>query len=234
MKKLYLHLFKANWVLLFVFYFLVSFLINFFNDAFVQTDELYYRYLEEQYEEKYEGYEEFEEDLDDLEFLDEPEELSLEDILFDFVYLLAQVIISVPLLAMLFSSGYFLKNDLAHIKYSVVFKAVLVSSFVFLIELCVRSFYFKFIEIDYSFDDVFSFKPFHLVSLFDKDDIANWVYPFLNLINLYDFAFLISIAYLIGFRYRKNLLDVLEVTAFTYFVAIVMWQLFLLYLRRIF
>lgn len=234
MKKFYLNLFRANWPGLFILYFLVSFLVNYFNDEFVVTDELYYQHLEQEYDEKYKGYEEFGNDLNDLEFLDESDEISFEDLFYDFLYILLHAIITIPILAMLFSSGFFLTSDLSHVKYRAVFKAVLLSSFVFLFELIIKSLYFLFIDTDYSFADVSAFRPFHLSSLYNTEEVASWIFPFLDLINLYEIIFLLSVSYLISYLYRKGMSYVLIVTSVTYFVANIIWELFLFYLISIF
>jgi len=231
--SIYKSLIRANWLGLIFLYFFTSFLFNFFNDEFVQTDELYNDFLEAQYSEKYEGYEEFGDDLEDLKFLEENDDISSQDILFEAFYILLEIIVTIPVLAMLFISGFFLTKELSTIQYGLVFKAVLISSFIFLFEIAIRSLYFSLIDTNYSFEEITAFKPFHLSSIVDSEHINEWLMPVINIINVYDFAFLFSFSYLISFMARKNIWTVFGLSGITYMVSIVLWKLFLLYLLKL-
>jgi hypothetical protein len=212
----------------------VSFLLNYFVHEFIQTDALFNKYLEEKYDGQFDQYGEFSSDLDELEFLEEEEGISWEDILFDFFYTLARCAVTIPLLAMVFSSGYFLTNSLYKVKYSVVCKAVLVSSFVFLLEICLKAAYFKWIKTDHSFNDFLTFKPVHLVAFFDRSQLAEWAVPFLEFVNLYEIVFLFSISYFIAHFYRKDFAKVLVITSVTDLAAFSIWRLFMIYILKIF
>lgn len=234
MKRFYLGLFRTHWLGLFVIYFLISFLLNYFITEFIQTDALLNQYLEEKYETKYDQYNEFNSDLDGLEFIEEQEDIVWEDLAFDFFYTLASVTVSIPLLAMVFSSGYFLTNSLYKVKYAVVCKAVLISSFIFLVETCIKAAYFRLIKVDHSFDDFIRFNPVHLIAFFDRNQVAEWAIPFLEFVNLYEVAFLLSIAFFIAHFYRRDSVKVFVITTGTYFTAFTVWRILLFYIFKIF
>ena len=233
LKSIYKTLLKTHWLGLFALYFITSFLFNFLNDEFVQTDELFNDYLVEQYEYKYEGYEEFADDLNNLEFLDESEAIDPEDLFYEALFILLKMIITIPILATIFLSGFFLTNDLSRIRHGLAFKATLISSFIFLLELAIRSLYFSVFKPIYTFEEVGNFKPFHLISLFDQERINDWLIPIIDLINVYDLAFLASFAYIISFVKRISFQKVLVPAVISYLIATVLWEFFVLYLFKL-
>lgn len=234
MKRLYLRLFRLNWLVLLLTSFTFSFIFNYFISEFIQTDELFNQYIEEKYEDKYSNYDEFNEDLEELDFLEDSGDFSWEDFFIDIIYTFIKLIFTIPFLALFFLSGYFLTNKLHHVKYQVIFKAVLLSNFIFLLEPLSKAIYFEFIFTNHTFEDFLNFKPVHLIFFFDRTELPNWTIPFLELINLYEILFLFSVSYLIAYMYRKDVLRVLGITSLTYFIGFICWRLFLTYILKIF
>ncbi|MEA1787163.1 hypothetical protein U1E44_13765 [Arenibacter sp. GZD96] len=121
--------------------------------------------------------------------------------------------------------GFFSDISLAHKRY---FRIVLISEYIFLIPALVKFGWFYFVETDFSFDQVQQFVPFSLQSVFNTTNVPQWaMYP-LQLINLFEVAYWLLLAYLIDKATRTT--KGIKIVLTGYAPALFIWVVFIMFL----
>ena len=168
--NIFFSLLEANGFLLFILYCLVSSLFIFVNDEFVVTEQIYNDYALSKMEEKYDDYDdlakEFEEDLEE----EQEEGIDWGEVSFDLIFVTIQAGIQFSLISIFLYIGLIFAKETESIKFSSVFKLVILCEFIFFIPRIIKYGWFIFKE-EYTYQDVRNFNPFALYGLFDPTSI---------------------------------------------------------------
>lgn len=193
-NKIISSLLETNGFLLFLLYCLVSSLFIFVNDEFVVTEQIYNDYAITKMEEKYDDYEtladEFEEDLETYQ----EGRVDWEELAFDFIFVTIQAGIQFGLISVFIYIGLIFAKETESIKYTDIFKLVLLCEFIFFIPRAIKYGWFI-LQDGYTFEDVRNFNPFSIYGLFDPSAIPEWlIYP-LRFVNLFECVYLVGLVY---------------------------------------
>ncbi len=121
--------------------------------------------------------------------------------------------------------GFFKELPLSHGRY---FRIVLLAEFVFLIPAILKIVWFYFFETDFTLEQIQQFVPFSLQSVIDTSDFPNWaLYP-LQIINLFEVAYWVLLAFLID-RAAKTYKG-MKVVLTGYGPALFIWIVFIMFL----
>lgn len=177
----------TNFWVIFLFLFLYQITFGYIRMEFIATDAIYAQHVEDQLSTKYgDLMDEFEEDIEDFE------EETFSEFLTDQVVGAVFSLLSLVFMSLVFVIGFSFQSE--DISYFTIFKVVTISSFIFLVPRALELIWFLFIQTDYTFADLQSFKPFSLYSLFPSDAVATWmVYP-LKTLNLFEVIFVFLVA----------------------------------------
>lgn len=180
----------TNFWLIFLFLFLYQITLGSIRMEFIATDAIYAQHVDAQLSSKYgDLMDEFEEDIEDFEDF---EEETFSELLTDQVVAALLSLLSLVFMSLVFVIGFSFQSE--DISYFTIFKVVTISSFIFLVPRVIELIWFLFMQTDYTFAVLQSFKPFSLYSLLPSDAIATWmVYP-LKTLNLFEVIFVFLVA----------------------------------------
>lgn len=229
----YKQLLESNGWAIFLLYFTTAFLLNFTDLAFVSTDLVYAQFKEEITASKYDKYDDFVDDFEDelaeLD-LDDDEVINWEDSLVDTAFIIIEFIFSVPMVAGLFIVGFLFDRKYEQIKYAEIFKIVMLANFIFLLPSLISIFWFMVVQTNYTFQDLMDFKPFYLISLFEKDSLPIWSIGVLNLINLYEIVFVLLVGYGLSISYPFSFKSILGKISLVYLIGLLFWKVIGIYI----
>lgn len=116
------------------------------------------------------------------------------------------------------------------IPFKKIIRFVILCEFIFIVIPIIKIFWFGIFFIDYSLLDLQYFSPLSLLSFIDRDSIEPWfAYP-LQLINLFEVAYWLLLAYglykITGERYAR----MFELVASSYGIGLLLWTIFIVFL----
>jgi hypothetical protein len=203
----------TNKTYLFLLFILALILISLISDTFILKENLYYDYFKDQ-----------------LTYDQVSEILRLKDkwffinsIFIPVFYLLKFLILSMWLMTGLILLGY-------KVSLRKVFHACILSEFVLLIPSIIGLIWFGFIDNAYSLQDVQQYHPLSLLSLFDNAHVDSWlIYP-LQLVSIFQLAYIFALAFGIRYAIDKDYKISLSITFPVYLVGIAIWVIFVAFL----
>lgn len=176
-------------------------------------------------------------DLNQLIYKDLSEQLTLQQIeaFFDtqqrwvWVGYLAMpllLFLKITVIAWVLSIGGFFKDiSMSHKRY---FRIVLIAEFIFPVPALLKIGWFFFAETDFSFEQVQQFVPFSLQSVLDTSTVPAWaMYP-LQLINVFEVAYWILLAYLMDKAAKTG--EGMKIVLTGYAPALFIWVVFIMFL----
>ncbi|MBC3757255.1 hypothetical protein H7U19_02485 [Hyunsoonleella sp. SJ7] len=133
-----------------------------------------------------------------------------------FLLLIKTSVISV----ILHAGCFFFERDLSYKK---LFNIVVKAEFVFLLVIVFKTLWFYVFQQDYTLEDLRYFYPLSAINIFGYDDLQPWfVYP-LQVLNLFEFAYWIILAYLLGKAINENTDKGLTIVASSYGIGLLIW-----------
>ncbi len=116
------------------------------------------------------------------------------------------------------------------ISFAYLFRVIIIAEFVFFIPPIIKLFWFGIFHVDYTLQDLQFFSPLSVLSLFDRKTIEPWLLYPLQLLNVFEFAYWLVLAYglyeLTGERYSK----MLGLVAASYGTGLLLWVVFIVFL----
>jgi hypothetical protein len=139
------------------------------------------------------------------------------------IYLLKFSLISLVLL-----TGFFFIDK--KVSFSLLFKAVMLAEIPFLLVPLIKLFWFLFIQTHYTFNDLQYFYPLSALQLFDVKSLPTWqIYP-LQLLNVFELAYWVLLAYWLKRLLNITLTKGMEVVIASYGTGLLLWVVFVTFL----
>lgn len=109
------------------------------------------------------------------------------------------------------------------INFNQLWAIVINSEYIFLLFPVCKIIWFYFFQANYTLEDVQFFYPLSALNIIDYKDLSPWfIYP-LQTINLFEFAYIIYLAYQIGNLTKTNTDTGLKIVASSYIPALFLW-----------
>lgn len=220
----------TNFWVIFLFLFLYQVTLGYIRMEFIATDAIYAQHVEAQLSNKYgDLMDEFEEDIEDF---DDFEEETFSELLTDQVVSAVLSLLSLVFMSLVFVIGFSFQSE--DLSYFTIFRVVTISSFIFLVPRALELIWFLFIQTDYTFADLQSFKPFSLYSLFPSDTVATWmVYP-LKTLNLFEVIFVFFVAVGVTHATPIKFNQSISIVSITYVLLLLTLMVIRIYLSLMF
>ncbi len=139
----------------------------------------------------------------------------------NYVLLPLLLLIKISCIAAILDIGCFLFSQ--EIKYSRLFTAVVKAEFVFLLVFVLKTAWFYFFQQHYTLEDLQYFYPFSALSIIGYEDLQPWfIYP-LQVANLFEVAYCLILAYLIGRELHVTTQKGLSIVASSYGTGLLIW-----------
>jgi hypothetical protein len=132
------------------------------------------------------------------------------------------------LIVICLSAGSFLFRLEVSLKY--LFKIALLAEFIFLLPPLIKLFWFSFINVNYTLNDLQFFSPLSVINLLDRTNLEPWlVYP-LTLINLFEVIYIVTLSYLFAKTIESSFIQSLKLVILSYGTGLFIWILFITFL----
>lgn len=126
------------------------------------------------------------------------------------------------------AAGAFLFNVQVDLK--TLFKIALVSEFVLILPVVIKLFWFALIDTGYNLNDLQYFSPLSALNFFDASKLEAWqIYP-LNLLNVFEIAYIFTLAYLLCGAIDTNFSKSLRLVFSSYGAGLLIWSIFVAFL----
>ena len=204
-------IFKSN-TLAYLILCLAFAIINYLSSTLI-SDDLYYNSLGEQF-----TYAKID------EILDQKDKWAwIGYVLIPVIYLIKFTLITFCLNVGILLSGY-------KVSFKKLFQITMYAEAIFLLPAIIKLLWFAFIQTDYTLEELQYFYPLSMLNLFEVGKLeAWWVYSF-QVINVFEFGYLLLLAYGIGKQLDKSLNDALGFVLSTYGVGLLLWVVFITFL----
>ena len=192
--------------LLFLFLIVLTSLITYFSQSLMNTEELYYSLLSEKYT--------YEQINKILNFQDKWQWIT-------YLIIPLLLLIKISIIASILDVGcFFFGKD---IKYKKLFNIVVKAEFVFLLVIIFKTAWFYFFQTDYNLEDLQYFYPLSALNIIGYEGLQPWfIYPF-QVLNLFELAYWVILAYLIGKELNENTDKGMSIVASSYGVILLIW-----------
>jgi len=111
-----------------------------------------------------------------------------------------------------------------------LFQVVITAEFIFLISPIIKLFWFSLYQTDYTLENLQSFSPLSVFSLFNPTEIEPWLgYP-LQLLNVFEFLYWLALAYLLKEVLGRSFSGSLGFVASTYGIGLLIWVVLVMFL----
>ena len=131
-------------------------------------------------------------------------------------------------IALILLTGFFFINK--KINFSLLFKAVMFAEIPFLLVPLIKLFWFLFIQTHYTFQDLQYFFPLSALQLFEIENLSTWqIYP-LQLLNVFELVYWISLAYCLRRLLHISLNSSMEMVLASYGTSLLLWVVFITFL----
>lgn len=196
---------------LFLFYLLIYLLLSFYFNSKILTDLVYMEYYSDKFSE-----------TRIYELLDFRKEW------FWITYPVKMVIqiIAIQIPAILIYLGLYLGNY--ETSYRKVFKVVLISEFIFFIPLLIKIIWFSFYPV--SMEAVRLFAPLSLFSIFDSDNLKEWLYYPFKVLSIFEVLYWILLAFLLSKNLSQSIDSMLKVVLGYYVSFLICWIVFVMFI----
>lgn len=138
------------------------------------------------------------------------------------------LLLKISIIAAILDIGCFFFNK--EIKYKTLFNIVVKAEFVFLLVVVFKTLWFYVFQQDYTLEDLQYFYPLSALNITGYDNLQPWfVYP-LQVLNLFELAYWVILAYLLGKALKTNTDNGLAIVASSYGVGLVIWVVAIMFL----
>ena len=186
--------------------------ITFVQNNYIITKDVYYNTLGEQLT---------------LERIDEMLDSQAKWKWLAYVFTPIIIVIQTGMIAVCINCGTFMMDY--KVKFNAIFKVVLKSSVVFLIWKLLMTFIYLFMDIKV-FDDLVKADKFSVAGFVAKDALPTWLMYSLSILNIFEVAFWVLLAYGMSRLIEKPFIKSLSFVAMSYGVGLLMWMLFIVFL----
>ncbi|MDO8968335.1 MAG: solute carrier family 23 protein [Algoriphagus sp.] len=135
-------------------------------------------------------------------------------------------LIAIQIPAMLIYLGFYLGNY--EIKYKKIFEVVLISEFIFFIPLIIKITWFSFHPV--SMDAIRLYAPLSLFSIFDSSILKEWLYYPFKVLNLFEVAYWVLLAFLLAKYLNKSIDSMLKIVLGYYVSFLFCWIVFVMFI----
>lgn len=109
------------------------------------------------------------------------------------------------------------------IKYKKLFNIVVKAEFVFLLVIVFKTAWFYLFQTNYTLEDLQYFYPLSALNIIGYEGLQPWfIYPF-QVLNLFELAYWVILAYLIGKELNENTDKGMSIVASSYGVSLLIW-----------
>lgn len=131
------------------------------------------------------------------------------------------LLLKVSIIAVILHVGcFFFERDLSYKK---LFNIVIKAEFIFLLVIACKTLWFYMFQTNYTLEDLQYFYPLSAINITGYENLKPWfVYP-LQVLNLFEVAYWLVLAYLLGKEFKEDIYKGLTVVASSYGVGLVIW-----------
>ncbi len=146
------------------------------------------------------------------------------------IYLIVPILLLVKLsiIAAILDIGVFFYNK--EIKYSKLFSIVVKAEYIFLLVIVVKTAWLYFFVKDFTFQEVQNFYPFSVLHLVGTAGIDSWYFYPLQALNLFELAYWVVLAYLLGRAVPVKVEKAFEIVLSSYGVGFFIWVIAIMFL----
>ncbi len=138
------------------------------------------------------------------------------------------LLLKISIIAAIIDIGCFFFNK--EIKYKKLFNIVVKAEFVFLLVIVFKTLWFYVFQQDYTLEDLQYFYPLSAINITGYQGLQTWfVYP-LQVLNLFELAYWVILAYLLGKELKVSTDKGLSIVASSYGVGLVIWVVAIMFL----
>lgn len=138
------------------------------------------------------------------------------------------LLLKISIIAAILDAGCFFFEK--EIKYKKLFNIVVKAEFVFLLVIVFKTIWFYVFNQDYTLQDLQYFYPLSAINITGYQDLQTWfVYP-LQVLNLFELAYWVILAYLLGKELKVSTDKGLSIVASSYGVSLVIWVVAIMFL----
>ena len=138
------------------------------------------------------------------------------------------LLLKISIIAAIIDAGCFFFDK--EIKYKQLFNIVVKAEFVFLLVIVFKTIWFYVFQQDYTLEDLQYFYPLSAINITGYQDLLPWfVYP-LQILNLFEIAYWVILAYLLGKELKVSTDKGLSIVASSYGVGLLIWVVAVMFL----
>ncbi|WP_336128009.1 hypothetical protein [Mesoflavibacter sp. CH_XMU1422-2] len=138
-----------------------------------------------------------------------------------YVLLPLVLVIKITIIAAILDIGCFFFGK--EIKYKKLFNIVVKAEFIFLLVIIFKTTWFYFFQTNYTLEDLQYFYPLSAINIIGYEGLQPWfIYPF-QVLNLFELAYWLILAYLIGKELNENTDKGMSIVASSYGVSLLIW-----------
>lgn len=195
-----------NNTLLFFTLLILTFILSYFTKELLNTDELIVNSLAEQFTN--EQIQTFLNIREKWEWV-------------NYVFLPIILLLKIAIIAIILDVGCFFFGK--EIKYKKLFNIVVKAEFIFLLVIVFKTIWFYFFQPNYTLQDLQYFYPLSALNFVGYEGLQPWfIYPF-QVLNLFELAYWIILAYLIGKELNENTDKGMSIVVSSYGVSLLIW-----------
>ena len=140
---------------------------------------------------------------------------------FSYVVIFIMLLFKTVIIAGILDIGCFFFNK--EIKYKKLLNIVIKAEFVFLLVIVFKTAWFYFFQTNYTLEDLQYFYPLSALNIIGYEGLQPWfIYPF-QVLNLFELAYWVILAYLIGKELNENTDKGMSIIASSYGVSLLIW-----------
>ncbi len=145
-------------------------------------------------------------------------------------YLVVPILLFLKLsiIAAILDIGVFFYNK--EIKYSKLFSIVVKAEYIFLLVIVIKTAWLYFFVKDFTFQEVQNFYPFSMLHLVGTAGIDSWYFYPLQALNLFELAYWVVLAYLLGKALPVKVEKAFEIVLSSYGVGFFIWVIAIMFL----
>jgi len=145
-----------------------------------------------------------------------------------YVFIPLLLLIKIIIIAAVLDIGCFFFNK--KIKYKKLFNIVVKAEFIFLLVIIFKTGWFYFFSQNYTLEDLQYFYPLSAINIIGYEGLEIWfIYPF-QVLNLFEVAYWVVLAYLIGKDINETTEKSLSIVASSYGVGLLIWVVGVMFL----
>ncbi len=138
------------------------------------------------------------------------------------------LLLKLSIIAAILDIGVFFFNK--EIKYSKLFNIVVKAEYIFLLVIVVKTAWLYFFVKDFTFQEVQNFYPFSMLHLVGTAGIDSWYFYPLQALNLFELAYWVVLAYLLGKALPVKVEKAFEIVLSSYGVGFFIWVIAIMFL----